>query len=183
MPEADEVKEMIIAHITAVDNHPACHGAWKHIIIEANMSYISADEVASWCHRLPRVMIESQDPANRQRRGVWTGPYEKESYAYSLREKVKDLNIGFCTQMIGEPADIQKNKAMLIEQMRNFRMDRQEPNDPTFGKYKYAFTGKTKGGSKDDYVLTVMMLDYWGTRARERMEMQMWAKANGIRLH
>jgi hypothetical protein len=111
---------------------------------------------------------------------VWTGPYEKETYAWLLRDIVENDKLHFAADMISANAD--KNKETLISQLRQFRMERMDPKDVTFGKFKYAYTGKTAGGNKDDLVLALMIATYWGSRKREDVEFQQWAKANGYRL-
>jgi hypothetical protein len=180
--EHDDVERMIIGHLEAIQHHPMLKGAYKHVIIEANMSYISADEIASWCRRkqFTNMLIESRDPKGLGRVGIWTGPWEKESYAYTARDAIKELDVCFSTHMIGN--NIEKDKKQLIAQLRNFRLDLQEPNDPSFGKYKYSFTGKTRGGQKDDRVLAMMMMMYWGDRKREDAAFLQIARQNGIRL-
>jgi hypothetical protein len=176
------VEEMIIEHLTKLQNHPQAVNAYKHIVIEANMSYISADEVAMWCRRkeFTNMIIESRDTTDRGRVGIWTGNYEKEAYAYTLREMIKQLNLFFSSHMFGRK--VEEIKKQFIAQLRNFRLERLEPNDPGFGKYKYSFTGKTKGGLKDDLVLAAMMDCYWGQLKRENSQFMVWAQQYGIRL-
>lgn len=173
---------MINNHLRKLSRDPRFCRAHKLISIEANMSYIGADQVANWCQadEFQPVIIESRDSSSRNRVGVWTGPYEKETYAWLLRDIVENDKLHFAADMISANAD--KNKETLISQLRQFRMERMDPKDVTFGKFKYAYTGKTAGGNKDDLVLALMIATYWGSRKREDVEFQQWAKANGYRL-
>lgn len=175
---------MIEEHLRALERHPMLKDAHKHIVIEANMSYISADEIAAICHRreFTNIIIESKDPKSLGRVGIWTGPYEKESYAYNLREKIKNLNICFSTHMMGTPEHIATEKKELVTELRNFRMDRLEPKDVAFGKYKYTFSGKTRGGAKDDRVLCVMMMVHWGEMKRDNDTFKLLASHKGLLL-
>ena len=61
-------------------------------------------------------------------------------------------------------------------------MERLDPMDTAFGKYKYAYTGKTGGGEKDDLALALMIATYWGRRKRESENFRLWAKQMGYRL-
>jgi hypothetical protein len=180
--ENEDIEEMVVSHLQTLEAMPQCKGAYKHIIIEANMSYISADLVATWCRRkqFTNMIIDSKDSTDRGRVGVWTGAYEKEAYSYMLRDQIKEMNLFFSSYLFGK--EIEKAKREFMSQLRTFRLERQDPSDPSFGKYKYSFTGKTKGGNKDDMVLAVMMAIYWGTRKRENPQFITWAKQYGIRL-
>ena len=61
-------------------------------------------------------------------------------------------------------------------------MERLDPQDLTFGTVKYAYTGKTAGGDKDDRVLALMIAKYWGRRKREDPQFIAWARQMGFRL-
>lgn len=178
--EVDDVEDMIITHMTKLNENVHTKNAWKHVIIEANMSYISADQIAIWCRAFPKVIIEHADTTNRHRCGIWTGSYEKEAYAYTLREHIKKLNVCISSHAIGD--NLKRDRAALVAQLRVFRLERRSPVDPAFGKYLYAFTGKTAGGAKDDLILSLQMSMYWGTRVRSTHAFQLWAKDQGIRL-
>jgi hypothetical protein len=178
LPEHHDVKEMVLSHMAALDRlYPR---ATKWVFIEANMSYIGADQVAGWCLKFEKVVIESKDPSPRQRVGVWTGPAEKESYAWTLRDIVSDRSLFFASRLIGRNVD--RDVGTLVEQLRAFRMERLEPSDPAFGKFKYAYTAKTPGGTKDDLVLALMIATHWGRRKRGQLETLAWADQCGIRL-
>lgn len=177
-----DVERMILQHMTGLSQHPKYGKGYKLVFIEANMSYIGADQVAGWCRRVPfqPVIIESRDPSPRGRVGVWTGPYEKEAYAWTLRDVVESDSLYFAADMIG--SNIERDKQTLISQLRQFRMERLDPLDTAFGKYKYAYTGKTGGGEKDDLALSLMIATYWGRRKREDQQFCLWAKQMGFRL-
>jgi len=176
---------MILSHLTALSEHKRYQHAHKLVFIEANMSYIGADQVASWCRRMPfqPVMIESRDPSPRGRVGVWTGPYEKETYAWTLRDIIESDSLYFAddSNMIGN--NKKRDKENFLKQLRQFRMERLDPNDMAFGKIKYAYTGKTAGGEKDDILLATMIATYWGRRKREEHQFRLWAKEMGFRLN
>jgi len=65
----------------------------------------------------------------------------------------------FADEMIGE--HLKQDKDLLIKQLRQFELVREEPEDKAFGKFKYTFTGKTSGGEKDDMVLALMIALWW----------------------
>lgn len=173
---------MILNFMQSLTDHPRYRKAVKIPFIEANMSYIGADLIATWCRamRFQPVMIESRDPTPRGRVGVWTGPYEKEAYAWTLRDAIENDTVHFAADLIG--ANVERDKATLEAQLRGFRMERQEPADPAFGKFKYAYTGKTSGGTKDDILLGLMIATYWGRRKREEQEFRAWCHERGYRL-
>lgn len=171
---------MVKTHLAKLQQHERYRKAHKLIFIEANMSYIGADQVAGWCREFEPVIIESRDPSPRGRVGVWTGPYEKESYAWKLRDQMEDDTVYFASDLVGE--HVKRDKATFIAQLQKFRMERQEPKDLTFGKFKYAYTGKTGNGEKDDLAMAYMIANYWGGRKREDMQFRMWAKHQGYRL-
>lgn len=171
---------MIKGHLQKLQAHPRYGQAHKFSFIEANMSYIGADQVADWCYPFQPMSVESRDPSPRGRVGVWTGPYEKEAYAWRLRDIVEDDLLFFAADLIGE--NVLRDKTNLISQMRKFRMERLEPNDVTFGKFKYAYSGKTSGGEKDDLVLSLMIAIHWGDRKRDDVQFRAWAKERGYRL-
>lgn len=172
---------MIKNHLAKLQAHPRYGSAHKFAFIEANMSYIGADQVADWCYPHQPLSVESRDPSPRGRVGVWTGPFEKEAYAWRLRDIVEEDALYFAADLIGENAE--KDKATLLSQMRKFRMERMEPKDVTFGKFKYAYSGKTSGGEKDDLVLSLMIAIHWGDRKRDEVQFRAWAKERGYRLH
>jgi hypothetical protein len=174
---------MVHRHLTQLSQHPKYgKGAYKISFIEANMSYIGADLVAQWCRSMAYqpMIIESRDPTARGRVGVWTGPYEKEAYAWTLRDIVESDRLYFASDMVGD--NIERDKQELISQLRQFRMERMDPLDSAFGKFKYAYTGKTGGGNKDDLALALMIAIYWGQRRREDPQFILWAKEQGFRL-
>ena len=76
-----------------------------------------------------------------------------------------------------------RDKENFLKQLRQFRMERLDPNDMAFGKFKYAYTGKTAGGEKDDILLATMIATYWGRRKREEHQFRLWAKEMGFRLN
>jgi hypothetical protein len=176
---------MVLGHMAKLSNHPKYGSSkyiYKLIFPEANMSYIGADQISNWCRRIEYqpVIVESRDPSPRARVGVWTGPYEKEAYAWMLRDLIETNSLYFAAELIGDNA--LKHKETLIAQLRQYRMERMDPSDPAFGKYKYAYTGKTAGGMKDDLALALMIATYWGCRKREDVQFALWAKEKGIRL-
>jgi hypothetical protein len=171
---------MIEGHLRSLRCSKRYGNAYLLIFIEANMSFIQADAVAGWCQPFGPLYIERQQPGDNERVGVWTGPYEKESYAFLLREVIEEDTIFFASEMIGR--DPQKQKDLLLTQLRKFHMEKRPPNDPAFGKFKYAFTGKTGGGSKDDLVLALMIAMYWGRRRREHKEFKRLCEEQGYRL-
>jgi hypothetical protein len=173
---------MVLSHLSALSQHPKYGKAHKLVFIEANMSYIGADQVATWCRRMEYqpVIIESRDPSPRGRVGVWTGPYEKEAYAWTLRDIIEADCLYYAADMIG--SNTKGDKEALIAQLRQYRMERLDPTDMAFGKFKYAYTGKTPGGLKDDFALSAMIATYWGRRKREDQQFRLWAKQMGFRL-
>jgi hypothetical protein len=172
---------MILSHLKALSEHPRYRHAHKLIFIESNMSYIGADLVATWCRRVcfAPVIIESRDPTPRGRVGVWTGTYEKESYAWLGRDIIEQDELYYASEMIG--GNIERDKESFVKQLRQFRMERQDPADLAFGKFKYAYTGKTGGGNKDDLVLAWQIATYWGRRKREDPTFLAWCKQQGYR--
>lgn len=180
LTEHEDVEKMIKEHLTWLEEVVMLKDAWKHIMIEANMSYISADQVASWCRQFQRVIVEERDTTGAGRCGVWTGPYEKEAYAWTLRDVIKQNSIRWSINMVGH--NIDRDKKALIAQLKNFRLERQDPADPAFGKYKYSFTGKTGGGQKDDFVLALQILLYWAEVKRQETQFKLFAQRQGIKL-
>jgi hypothetical protein len=185
LAEHRDVERMVHRHLTKLSQHPK-YGkggtVYKISFIEANMSYIGADQVAQWCRTMAYqpMIIESRDPTARGRVGVWTGPYEKEAYAWTLRDIIESDRLYFAADMVGD--NIERDKQALISQLRQFRMERMDPLDTAFGKFKYAYTGKTGGGNKDDLALALMIAIYWGQRRREDPQFILWAKEKGFRL-
>jgi len=172
---------MILGHLAAIAKHPRYGKAHKFSFIEANMSYIGADLVATWCRRMCNqpMTVESRDPTPRGRVGVWTGPYEKETYAWTLRDIVESECLCFAAEMIG--SNIERDKAELIGQLRRFNMERMEPKDLVFGKWKYTYGAKSAGGGKDDLAMALMIAVYWGALKREDPQFLMWARQMGYR--
>lgn len=172
---------MVRGHIRALKDHPVYGQAKLVVFIEANMSYISADWIADKIRlETSNLIIESRDPSSRNRIGVWTANFEKEAYAWTLRSIVENDNLYFASQMIGEKLD--KDIVELESQFRQFRMERREPADPGFDKFRYAYTGKTTGGTKDDLLLALMIATYWDKRKREETDFIEFCCENGIRL-
>jgi hypothetical protein len=177
-----EVKHMILRHLRQLRSNEIYRKAHFLIFIEANMSYISADCVANWCRRpeFGPVTIEARDNSPRGRVGVWTGPWEKESYSMMLREIIESGRLFMAHEFIC--SNFEEHLKTLLLQFSAFRMERQEPMDAAFGKYRWAFTGKTSGGTKDDMVLALMIAVYWGRLKREDFTFMQWAHSMGIRL-
>ena len=178
---------MIRRFLQALQDHPLYSGATKFDFIEANMSYISANLVASWCReaKYGHHVVESRDSSPRGREGVWTGAYEKEAMAWKLRERLGNDTLCYALDMLNQteqPASIERHKTMLTAQLRQYRMERVEPSDVTFGKYKYAYTGKTAGGEKDDMYMALVLGDYWGDIKRSEPAHRAWAQGHGFTL-
>lgn len=174
------MENMIRRHLQSLKEHPLYCNAHKVLFIEANMSYITADQVAEWCREYQPTIIESKDPKNRGRAGVWTGEYEKEAYAFLTRTIVEEDRLYFAADMVG--ANPQRSIDNLLAQMRQYRMERHEPEDVAFGKYKFTFCGKTPGGEKDDQLLSWQILEYWSRLKREHPHFRDWAATLGYRL-
>jgi hypothetical protein len=172
---------MVRNFMRSLCEHPQYRAAVKWVFIEANMSFIGADEISEECLAFgDRIMVESRDPTTRGRPGVWTGPHEKEAYAWLMRDAIAARTVVFAEQMVG--SDLHTHRNALLDQLKNFRMERRDPDDAAFGKSKYTYTSKTSAGDKDDLVLAAQIGHYWGKLKREDETTKEWARALGYRL-
>lgn len=178
--EWDVVTRMIKAHFKALRSNRLFKRSWIYVYIEANLSFIGADAIANviQCPENQPVVIAKQDATDKGRYGVWTGEFEKENYAALLGQLLRDNTMFYSDQYVMGARDekiktLQEQaveyKAMMIEQLRNYRLEAKHPPDAAFGKVKFSYTGKTTN-KKDDCVLVLSIALYWANRMREHPE-------------
>lgn len=150
----NDVLMMLDEHIMKLRTMPEYRDAVLWIYIEANMSFISADELGRHFednqHQFGRVVVARHDPKNLGRTGVWTGEKEKELYAKHLQKLLSDGLIRYAESFV----TVTKNtaaeaKAQLEEQIRNLRKEAKPVLEPGFDKVKYTYTAKANGVRDD----------------------------------
>jgi len=154
------------------------HIRYKHsvifVIIEANMSYITADGIREFLERRcpdeyaidvqPMVVVNDFDSSGKGRVGVITGDVEKELYAEELAAIMKDGCLCIAQDFIKPHAEeTEQVLSALYEQLSNYMLDVKIAQDRVFGEAKRKYTGKV-GGAFDDLSMLAQMLNFWGKK-------------------
>ena len=177
-----DVVGMVRRHLTQLRRDPRYEAALMVIFIEANMSYIGADRLAGIIASTPLFApssVESKDPRDHGRVGVWTGPTEKKSMAEYLRLVIEEDTLCVADRLVGHKTD--RDFDELMHQLACYRRHIVEPREPGIGTWKETFTGKGPG-KKDDLAMTLQLALWWGERTRTSYSFQQKALRNGWRL-
>lgn len=172
---------MLLRHVQGLRDHPALGRAVIVLIIEANMSYIGADQVARLLQRteLRPIYVVSRDPSHKARPGVWTGENEKQLYALELERVLANNSLRRLQTLVHrDPAHANQKWEQLVRQIGMFRRTVQNPLDEVFQKFRVAFSGKG-GGNADDLVLALQMALHWGSDVRRDPQFRAAAETQG----
>ncbi len=178
----NEIMFMLEQFILKARSYRTYRDAHIFLFIEANMSFISADMLATFLQnpRFGSVEAVSLDPKNKNRYGVWTGETEKERYADSMERALANGQLCYSSEMTGNAVTLPQNKMALEQQLGWFRREVLEPKNPAFGKNKVVFTGKS-AGKKDDMVLALQIALYHLEKLKMTQRFIEMARMNGWR--
>lgn len=168
-PSADSlvVRDMIHRHLLGLrDARSPYRDSHLFVFVEANMSWLHADEVRQMLEsdsRYGPLRIESSDRSGRQRPGVITTENNKQGFVHCLRHPLMLGHLRHAEYAVSQ--DIQAARTVLHDQIRHFRRNVKEAANPEYGQAaRVAYTGKTHT-RKDDLVLALMMAMFWGGTA------------------
>lgn len=162
--DSDVVARLTLNHLRALRDSPLYRDAYIFIYVEINMSYIQADWLAKLIAKqkdlgqIEMVSYEKDSASATPRYGVWTGPQQKEEYATHLAQLLRDGLIRYASYIVG--ANPEETIQTAEEQLKTYRKEIQKPSNHTFGKYKFAYSGKSDG-CKDDLAMVFQMFPYW----------------------
>jgi hypothetical protein len=171
------VVDMFEDHLTKLRSDSRYKNALIYVYIEANMSYIDANEVRKVLEQ-PQfypVIVKSFDPTTEERAGVWTGPPEKQLYAMELKRALSDALLVYADNLITNDPGV---KTEIKNQLEVFRRDVKITPQ---GKRTIEYTGKSSN-RKDDMCLVLQMMLYWSNEMRESHEYIKASETNGWRL-
>lgn len=162
----------MIAHIREVRRQPHLASAVVVIIVEANLDFVRAKEIAlalmarldrieqeATAHGLPQRRggyIYSHDNSGHERPGIWLDNGMKHKYVNRMLQFMQCDAIGLHDPFVGTEEDINEMRRQLI----GFRQIFEESKTP-FTKPRSTFSGKASG--KDDRVISILMGLYHGT--------------------
>jgi hypothetical protein len=176
----DVIVKMLQNHVLMLRAIPQYHKADIFLYIEANMSFISADEVCEMYIRNDEkfgpVIPVSDRKEGDGRYGVWSGQYEKEAYARGLAYTMSDGNLDYCRHMAG--AKIEATKMVLQDQMKNLRREAKTPQDMAFQQVKYVYTGKSSG-KRDDLCMALQIALHCMRKQRCNPKFLKWCHDKG----
>lgn len=96
----------------------------------------------------------SNDTQQPQREGLYTTEDEKSEWLPVLRRDFCSGAIAYSSEFVTNTHDF---KYRFEEQVRFWREQDKEPDDPMFGTTKHAIGGKGLGGKKDDIVCAYLL--------------------------
>ncbi len=134
---------------------PKYADAHIYVAIEANNNFITAKAIAdnirvfSANFTSGTVEIIKFDPHKYNRDGVWITNVVKNAYVILLQELVSSASLRIAKQRCSE--NLEGDVDILKKQMRGFKLEIEEPKNPSFQKPKHAYSGKAVG-NKDDLV-------------------------------
>lgn len=149
---------MIEAHYLALRESATYAHSRVHVYIEANMSFITADEIVKRLQMNPKLLhfleFARYDPGKSDRYGVWTSPHSKKAYAVGMQRFIPTLT--FARELLSGAGEAEKLRTKLVEQFKNFReeIDPVQRGTSLFATVRY--TGKS-AGKCDDMVLSTQI--------------------------
>lgn len=171
------VMDMMRGHFTALRNNPAYTKAAIIVYTEANMSYITADRIATEFNtaEFQPIFFESRDNKKKGRVGIWTSSDAKEQMHEAMKRALVSNSLFYAKQFIS--IDEKKQKAQFEQEVANFRLERDAPAVP-WGITKTFYSGKAMG--KDDLCVTVQIAMYWSELRRANPEFIEYCRQHGI---
>jgi hypothetical protein len=175
------IVQMLKNHVISIRRIPEYKDAIIFLYVESNMSFISADQVCemfiSDVDTFGPVLPVSDRPDSDGRWGVWSGEFEKESYAIGLSYTMSDGNIHYaehmaCTKLL-------ETKAILEGQLKNLRRETKQAADPVFQKLKYVYTGKGTN-ARDDLCMALQIALHNMRKQRRSPKFLRWANERGF---
>jgi hypothetical protein len=181
-----DVTDMIKGHIKyskTIENYNK-KDPLRFVYIESNNDALASDHVAGQIVSLDtnnsrRTRIESRDPKNKGRVGVWTHPSTKKVYNDLLVYIMAEGRLRIADKLIS--ANPETRIEELLQQMRSFRREEMPENEnPAFqDQLKVRYTAKG-GGMKDDLLLALMICTRWMMEKRQDEDYINEANNNGI---
>ncbi len=154
----------------------------RFVYIESNNDALASDYVAGRMVEVDenrRIRIESRDPKNTGRVGIWTHPETKKVYNDLLVYIMSDNRLRIAEKLVSASPDTRIEE--LFHQMKCFRREEIPENDnPAFqDKIKVRYTAKG-AGNKDDLLLALMICTRWMVDKRREENYIQEADMNGI---
>jgi hypothetical protein len=153
---------MVEKHLSDLRADPRYMYAVIYVYIEANLSWVTANDMARLCMQ-PRfypVIVQSFDTSKDMRYGVWTGPAEKEMYTNEMKRALSDGAIAYADDFISSDREV---KSEVRSQLEVYR--RSVKFTEGSEKASVTYTGKSSG-RKDDLAIVLQMLLYWSRVVR-----------------
>lgn len=158
------VIHMLTSHMkrySTVHNYHA-NNPIKFIYIETNNDPLASDYVTGEMYKLDKVntRVESRDPRDQGRVGIWTSPDAKRIYHDLILYIMSTDSLRIAEDVISVNKEARLSE--LFSQIKNFRrIEEPESENPAFqDKIKVRFSGKG-GGLKDDLLLALMISLRW----------------------
>lgn len=160
-----------MTHVTEVLAQPRMASAVVVVIVEANLDFVRAKEIAfavtGRIDRLDRATaghgiapkrtyIYSHDSSGKERPGIWLDAAMKEKYVNTALQFMQCNSIGVLDPFVGTEDDVIE----LRRQLAAFRHVIEAPKTP-FAKPRSTYSGKAAG--KDDRMISMLMALYHGT--------------------
>jgi hypothetical protein len=179
----DSVKYMLQSHVKRFDTLDVTQSKRpiKYIYIESNNDALASDHVAGSIVQLDvqNTRIESRDPKNIGRVGVWTHPSSKKIYNDLLVWIMSEGRLRISETLIS--ANPEGRIKELLQQMRCFRREQESEADNALFqdniKVRYGAKG---GGMKDDLLLALMICIRWMIEKRSDLSYIQEANLKGI---
>lgn len=168
---------MMRSHFTKLRDNPAYQKALIVVYIEANMSFITADEIATEFQKpiFEPIIFERRDDKKKGRVGIWTGPSTKEQMHSQMKEALTSNSLFYARSFIS--SDEKKQKEQFEKEVGNFRLEKEASLVP-WRIVKIFYTGKSSG--KDDLCITVQMALYWSKLRRDDPAFIDYCRARGL---
>lgn len=176
----DAVVAMMKSHILMIRHTPPYTTAHIIIYLEANLSYLTADQCATVLSdpMFHPIHFESHDPKGFGRVGIITTQERKELGVAHVQRSLVANTLCYADPFISLNGT--KVKAELEQQMRRYRMEKRIKDD-IFQKPKFTMTGKGSG-ERDDMIMCLMLALYWSYKRRTDHHTVEAAHARGLAL-
>jgi hypothetical protein len=159
-PDSFEETEYPRQHIQRLRRHPLYKESYIVMIVESNMSWLTADRLALIAAKFPPYTIVTTDSDHHV--GVYTDNISKIRYQVYTNKFLVEKKLGLVDehQMIG--LNVKKDLPILKKQLEQFEIKYKRPPDNSEGFVlgRITTSGKSQG-KQDDAVMCLQINLYW----------------------
>lgn len=182
----NEIIKMASNHVLALRRKTSYRNSLICLYIESNAEYFTADRWAQLFSMPQYQPLYVECAVKHAMYGVRTTPQNKPQYILELERTMIDRTLVFANEFVSHTEDFTRidekasQKLELRDQLTHFSLNIQEPHDVVHGKFRFAFSGKTPGGThKDDYIMGLGICFHFSRQLRSNPRFAELAHRNG----